>query len=112
MAGPQQIAEFLDALRVDAGGVLVPVAAQPGARRPGLLGVRAGALRLAVTAPPEDGRANAALAALLAEALSLPRRAVSCTSGATSRRKLFRVDGLSLAELRHRLARALEAGPR
>ena len=109
MTAPPEIAELLDALRADAQGVLVPVAAQPGARRPGLLGVRAGALRLAVSAPPEDGRANAALAVLLADTLALPRRAVSCASGATSRRKLFRVEGLPLAELRERLARALES---
>ena len=70
-----------------ADGVLVPVRAQPSARKAGLLGERAGALRLAVTAPPEDGRANAAIVELLRELLGLKRSQVELHSGATSRDK-------------------------
>ena len=54
MAG--ELDAFLISLRADAGGVLLPVRAQPRARREGLLGLRAGALRVGTTAAPEDGR--------------------------------------------------------
>ena len=43
-------------------GWVLPVRAQPGARKRGIQGERAGALRVAVTAPPQDGRANEAIA--------------------------------------------------
>jgi uncharacterized protein YggU (UPF0235/DUF167 family) len=49
-------------------------------------------LRVAVTAPPEDGRANAAVQAALAEALGVARTRLSLVRGATSRDKLFRLD--------------------
>ncbi|MCA1999501.1 MAG: DUF167 family protein, partial [Hyphomicrobiales bacterium] len=46
-----------------------------------------------VAAPPEEGRANAALVALLAEALGLPRRAVTIRSGQQARVKLIQAEG-------------------
>jgi uncharacterized protein (TIGR00251 family) len=52
-------------------GLLLPVRAQPGARRSGVQGEQAGALKVAVSAPPQDGRANEALAEVLREALGL-----------------------------------------
>lgn len=52
-----------------------------------------GRLRVAVTAPPEDGRANAAVQAALAEALGVARTRLSLVRGATSRDKVFRLDG-------------------
>jgi uncharacterized protein YggU (UPF0235/DUF167 family) len=54
-------------------GCVLPVRAQPGARKAGVLGEQAGALKVAVTAPPEDGRANRALVEVLAEARAGPR---------------------------------------
>jgi hypothetical protein len=88
-------------------GVLVPVRAQPGARKAGVLGAQAGALKLAVTAPPEDGRANAALVALLREALGLKRSQVELHSGATGRDKKVLVRGVSRGELAMKLAALL-----
>ncbi len=85
-------------------GVLVAVRAQPGARKAGVLGVQAGALKLAVTAPPEDGRANAALVELLRDRLGLKRSQVELHSGATGRNKKLLVRGLSREELTARLA--------
>src|SRR5947209_19599661 len=76
-------------------GVLIPVRAQPGARKSGVLGEQAGALKLAVTAPPEDGRANAALVELLRELLGLKRSQVELHSGVTSRNKTILVRGVS-----------------
>ena len=78
--------------------------AQPGARKAGVLGEQAGALKVAVTAPPEDGRANKALVVVLRGALALKRSQVELVAGATSRDKRFLIRGLSAAELLARLA--------
>jgi uncharacterized protein (TIGR00251 family) len=86
------------------GGSILPVAAQPGARRDAVLGVRAGALRVAVTAPPDKGKANAAIQALLAEGLGCKPAQVGLVSGATSRQKRFRIAGIDPDALRGRLA--------
>ena len=64
-------------------------------------------LKVAVTAPPERGKANAAVCALLARALGVPRENVRVVAGATSPRKVVEVDGLELAEARFRLDRAV-----
>jgi uncharacterized protein (TIGR00251 family) len=83
--------------RTEAAGVLVRVKVQPKARRPGLDGLRDAAdgprLRIAVTAAPEDGRANRAACEALAAALGVASSAVEVTQGATSREKLLRVAG-------------------
>ena len=85
-------------------GLLLPVRAQPGARRNGVQGEQAGALKVAVTAPPQDGRANEALAEVLRAALGLKRSQLELVGGATSRDKRFLVRGLARAELERRLA--------
>jgi len=99
--------DFLLALRADAGGVLLPVRAQPRARREALLGLRAGALRVATTAPPEDGRATERIGCVLADSLGVPRTSVSCVVGPTRRDKLFRVAGISRDQAAARLREAL-----
>ena len=78
---------------------ILPVRAQPGARKAGILGEYAGSLKVAVTAPAEDGRANKALVELLARALNLKRSHVKLLSGETSREKRFVVHGISKREL-------------
>ncbi len=80
-------------------GVVVPVAAQPGARRDAILGERAGALRVAVTAPPDKGKANAAIQSLLAEALGVKAARISLLTGATSRQKRFVITGIDEDQL-------------
>ncbi len=68
--------------------------AQPRSRRPGLGGLSPeGALRVAVTAAPEDGRANRAVCEALAKALGVPPSAVAVSGGGTSRLKTLRVAG-------------------
>jgi uncharacterized protein (TIGR00251 family) len=84
-------------------GLILPVRAQPGARKAGVLGEQAGALKVAVTAPPEDGRANKALLEALRELLHLKRSEVELLSGATSREKRFLIRGLARGELEKRL---------
>jgi uncharacterized protein (TIGR00251 family) len=96
------------ALAEHAEGLIVPVRAQPGARKSGVGGEQNGALKLAVNAPPEDGRANQALTDLLRELLGLKRSQVSLVSGPTSRDKRFLIRGLTRAELQQRLAELLE----
>src|SRR5206468_9428987 len=81
-------------------GCVLPVRAQPGARKNAVLGEQAGALKVAVTAPPEDGRANQALVELLRAALGLKRSQVELAGGAKSRQKVFLIRGLTPAELR------------
>jgi uncharacterized protein (TIGR00251 family) len=88
-------------------GCVLPVRAQPGARKAGVMGEQAGALKVAVTAPPEDGRANKALLEVLREALGLKRSQVELLSGATGRDKRFLIRGVGKVELEARLGRLL-----
>jgi uncharacterized protein YggU (UPF0235/DUF167 family) len=78
-------------------GITLRVKVQPRARRPGIGGLAPGVdgprLRLAVTEPAEDGRANRAACTLLATALGLPAAAVSLLQGASAREKLVQVSG-------------------
>lgn len=86
-----------------AAGTVVPVRAQPGARRNAVLGERAGALRVAVSAAPEKGKANAAIQEVLAEALGCRASQISLLSGETSREKKFVVSGIAPDALRRRI---------
>jgi uncharacterized protein (TIGR00251 family) len=92
------------ALVSHARGTVLSVRAQPGARQDAILGVHDEALRVAVSAPPDKGKANAAIETLLADALGCRRAQVGLLSGATSRRKRFLIEGLNPAEIRDRLA--------
>jgi uncharacterized protein (TIGR00251 family) len=82
-----------------ASGVMLPVYAQPGARQEKCVGEHDGCLKLAVTAPPEDGAANTALIDLVARTLGVRRSQVQLTAGASQRRKQFFVEGLSVDEV-------------
>jgi uncharacterized protein len=76
----------------------------PGAARDEIAGWLGDALKLRVSAAPERGKANAAVEALLARALALPRGAVRVVAGETSARKTVEIDGASEEEIRARLA--------
>ncbi|HEX6988030.1 MAG TPA: DUF167 domain-containing protein [Bacillota bacterium] len=86
-------------------GALIDVWVQPRSRRPGVAGVREGALHLRVSAPPEDGRANDEIRRLLAGALGVRARDVRIVSGARSRAKRVLVAGCEPQRLQ-RLAAA------
>ena len=75
----------------------------PGSRRPGIAGRHGDGWKVRVAQPPEDGRANDAVVALLAETLELPRGAVSIVSGHAARDKIVTVDGIASAEADRRL---------
>jgi uncharacterized protein len=82
-----------------ADGCTLSVRLHPGARKNGVTGVHAGALKISLTAPPVDGKANEAVIAFLADALHLPRARIALVAGATSRAKMVRITGKSAAEV-------------
>jgi uncharacterized protein len=84
-------------------GARLRVRVEPRASRDEVVGWREDTLRLRVSAPPLEGRANAAVVDLIARAAGVARSAVSVVAGERSRDKLLRVDGVSAAALRARL---------
>jgi uncharacterized protein (TIGR00251 family) len=81
----------------------------PGAGKSGIVGRHGDAWKVRVTAPPEDGRANDAVLRLLADALSMPRAAVTLVSGHTGRDKIVLLDGVGPAQIERRLLSATAA---
>lgn len=84
-------------------GVILPVKAQPGARRSGLAGIHGGMLKVQVTQAPEKGKATEAVLDVVAEALQLKRSQVTLLSGATSPQKRLLVTGISQADFTARI---------
>jgi uncharacterized protein (TIGR00251 family) len=95
-------------LQETADGVIVPVRAQPGARKNAVTGIHAGQLKVSVTQAPEKGKANLALIEVLSEALEVPRSKILLVSGATSGQKKFCVVGGDLASIRERIVALTE----
>ncbi|MDB5313392.1 MAG: hypothetical protein JWO38_7594 [Gemmataceae bacterium] len=87
------------AITPHAEGANLAVRAQPGARKNAVLGEHGGALKVAVTAPPEDGRANEAIGELLRNWLGMKRSQVELVGGQTNRNKQFLIRGLTPAAL-------------
>ena len=79
--------------------------AQPGAKKTAIVGVYgegdAAQLKIAVQAPPVEGRANEALVAFLAETFGMPKRSVELVSGEFSRSKVFLLAGVSLQAVQY-----------
>ncbi len=88
-------------------GAILPVRAQPGARRNEIRGEQNGMLKVSVTQAAEKGKANKALIALLSKALSLPKSQIELISGATSSQKRFLVREVTLEELSERVERVV-----
>ncbi len=83
-----------DWLRIAADGrITLTLHIQPGAKKTAFAGLHGDALKIRLAAPPVDGKANEALLRFVAEALSLPKSAVSLKSGQTSRRKVLELHG-------------------
>lgn len=101
-----------DLLTEEEGGTaLLAVHASPGAGRSAVVGRHGAALKVRVAAPPEDGRANDAIAGLLATELGLEAADVTLVSGAASRQKRYRLAAADLADLRRRLERLVDGVP-
>ena len=90
-------------IREGDGGVSFAVRVHPRAKRDGITGEVGDALKVSLTAPPEDGRANEACIEFFAKFLNLPRSSVTIASGLSSRNKVIRVAGVNAKDLRGRL---------
>jgi uncharacterized protein (TIGR00251 family) len=84
---------------------IIAVKVVPRAAKNEIVGWLAGALKVRVQAPPQDGRANRALEELLAEALNLKKNAVTVAAGHASAAKRVAIAGLTREEIERRLAR-------
>ena len=91
-------------------GVSFAVKVQPRAKKNAITGVVGDALKLALTAPPVEGRANHAVIEFFADLFAIPRSSVTIASGETSRNKVIRISGPTVPAVQKRLAAALNAG--
>jgi uncharacterized protein (TIGR00251 family) len=95
-------------LRETPTGVILAVRAQPGGKKTAIIGIYGegdtAQLKIAVQAPPIEGRANEALVSYLAELFSLSRANVVLVNGETSRSKVILLRGVKLAHVQTKLA--------
>ncbi len=85
-------------------GAIFQVKVHPRAKKNAITGEIGDALKLALTAPPVEGRANHACIEFLAEVLNVPRSSVTIAAGESSRNKIILVRGLSAAQVEERLS--------
>ncbi len=97
-------------VREIASGLDVPLHVQPRARRTELAGLHNGSLKLKVQAPPVDDAANDAVIRFFSKLLGIPRSRLAIVSGAKSRDKILRIEGLSLAQFHAFIAPPSEGG--
>lgn len=86
-----------------ASGTLLPVKAKPNARKNEIRGAIDGALKVAVTATAEKGKANEAIVKLLAKLIAVPKSQVKLLAGGTISTKKFLISGVDPAELNEKL---------
>jgi uncharacterized protein (TIGR00251 family) len=84
-------------------GATFAIRVQPRASRNAVAGEMGDALKLALTAPPVEGKANEACVEFLANLLKVPRSSVTIASGESSRNKVIRITGLSAGQVERRL---------
>jgi len=84
-------------------GATFAVKVHPRAKKNAITGEIGGALKLSLTAPPVDGKANGACVEFFAKLLKVPRSSVTIAAGQSSRNKVISVAGLSADEVRQRL---------
>jgi len=84
-------------------GATFTVKVHPRGRKNAITGEVGDALKVSLTAPPVEGRANEACIEFFAEVLNVPRSSVSIAAGQSSRNKVIRVAGVSAEEVRRRL---------
>ncbi len=87
------------------------VRVQPRAKNNAIVGWEGGALKIRLTAPPVEGKANKALVDFLAERLALSKSAVTVLSGHGARQKTVEISGLGEEEVRSRLGLPPKATP-
>ena len=84
-------------------GATFQVKVHPRARKNAITGVVGDALKLTLTAPPVEGRANEACVKFLTEFLNVPRSSVTIAAGESSRQKLIRIAGMRAAQVEDKL---------
>ena len=94
-------------IQESAKGISFAVKVHPRARKNAITGVVGEALKLALTAPPVEGKANHAVIEFFADLFAIPRSSVTIASGATSRNKVVRIAGVSKPAAERRLAENL-----
>ena len=97
-------ADILSLLKVTPDGVVLPRKAQPRSSRNAMGDLYGDAVKIFLTAPPVEGKANAELCKFLAKAAGLPKSAVSVVSGDTSRNKMVCFCNITADELAEKLA--------
>ena len=90
-----------------ADAVTFAINVRPRAKKNAVTGELGDALKISLTSPPVEGRANEACIAFFAEFLNVPRSSVTIAAGESSRNKLIRVSGLSAAQVEAKLRRVL-----
>src|SRR6478735_7489308 len=90
-------------------GVSFSIKVHPRARKNAITGTVGDALKLALTAPPVEGKANQAVIEFFADLFAIPRSSVTIASGETSRNKVIRIAGLSKAVAEQKLAENLKS---
>jgi uncharacterized protein (TIGR00251 family) len=90
-------------LQESTGGVAFAVKLHPRAKKNAITGELGDALKVSLTAPPLEGRANRACVEFFARLLKVPRSSVTIASGQTSRNKVIRVAGLTAQQVQDRL---------
>jgi len=93
----------MTAIKDSPNGATFAVKVHPRAKKNAITGEVGEALKLSLTAPPADGKANEACIEFFAKLLKVPRSSVTIAAGHTSRNKVIRVAGLSAEEVRKRL---------
>ena len=91
-------------IKEDPSGVLLYASVKPKARKNAVLGTSTGKLKIAVTAAPEKGKANAAVIALLADFFGIAKGRVIIKSGDTSHTKLLMLEGLTTEQVFEKLS--------
>jgi uncharacterized protein (TIGR00251 family) len=90
-------------LKESPAGITFAVKVHPRAKKNVITGIAGDALKLALSAPPADGKANAACIEFFAKLLNLPRSSVTIAAGQTSRNKVILVSGLTAQQVRDRI---------
>lgn len=87
-------------IKEDKDGVLIKIKVQPKASKNEIVGLMEDALKIRLTAPPVDGKANEACIQFLAGLLHIPKKKVELISGQAGRHKIIKLNGLKLEEAR------------
>ncbi|MEO7361335.1 MAG: DUF167 domain-containing protein [Gemmatimonadaceae bacterium] len=89
------------------GVVRLAVHVQPGAKRSSVVGAHGDALKITISAPPVDGKANDAICSFVASLLGVPARSVTVAAGVTSRRKVLAISDVRFADVEAAVAALL-----